>query len=347
MNVNSYYLLRPFLPRWLQIWGRRLRAVSRSQNSTRWPIWEAASTRPPGFPGWPNGKRFAVVLTHDVESTRGVARCEKLASLEQQRGLTSSFSFVPLRYQTPESLRNSLTRRGFEILVHGLYHDGKEFRNRKWFEQRRGPMNDYLAQWGTAGFASPSTLHDLSWIAELNIDYSISTPDNDPFEPQGCELGRIFPFWVQSPAVDRGFVELPYTLPQDLTLFVLLQEKTNAIWRQKLDWIAQHGGMALIKTHPDYMAFDSKDRRLDTYPVHHYTDLLDYLLDRYRGEFWLAKPSEMAAFWRELPAVEGDNNITFRETFCHLCRNAHNAGQLHQYRPTVREPIAPGTKVHP
>ena len=53
-----------------------------------------------------------------------------------------------------------------------------------------------------------------------------------------------------------GYVELPYTLPQDSTLFLLLCEKTTDIWRRKLDWIAAHGGMALIDTHPDYMALD-------------------------------------------------------------------------------------------
>ena len=53
-----------------------------------------------------------------------------------------------------------------------------------------------------------------------------------------------------------GYVELPYTLPQDSTLFLLLREKTNGIWKTKLDWIAQHGGMALLNTHPDYMRFD-------------------------------------------------------------------------------------------
>src|SRR6516164_8618023 len=41
--------------------------------------------------------------------------------------------------------------------------------------------------------------------------------------------------------LSRGYVELPYTLPQDSTLFILLGEKTTNIWQRKLDWIAQHG----------------------------------------------------------------------------------------------------------
>ena len=43
-----------------------------------------------------------------------------------------------------------------------------------------------------------------------------------------------------------GYVELPYTLAQDSTLFLLLQSQTADIWTRKLDWVAQHGGMALV-----------------------------------------------------------------------------------------------------
>ena len=44
----------------------------------------------------------------------------------------------------------------------------------------------------------------------------------------------------------KGYVELPYTLPQDSTLFLHLREPTEAIWRRKLDWLAEKGGMVLV-----------------------------------------------------------------------------------------------------
>src|ERR1035437_5956107 len=152
--------------------------------------------------------------------------------------------------------------------------------------------------------------------------------------PQACGMGRIFPYWVQSPnGQGRGFVEMPYTLPQDFTLFALLEEKTNAIWRRKLDWIAGKGGMALIKTHPDYMAFHGEDKRMERYPVELYTDLLDYIRSHYEGEYWLAQPSEMARFWRGLrPAENGNtNDITAAATFCASCKRAHAEGWLSHY----------------
>ena len=57
---------------------------------------------------------------------------------------------------------------------------------------------------------------------------------------------------------DRGYIELPYTLAQDSTLFILLQEQSAEIWRRKLDWVAEHGGMALVNVHPDYLTFKGK-----------------------------------------------------------------------------------------
>ena len=153
----------------------------------------------------------------------GVARCEQLAELEEQRGFRSSFGFVPLRYETPEALRRNLSDRGFEVMVHDLHHDGKLYRTRSIFEQRRGDINCFLRRWGVSGFSSGSMHHNLQWIGELDIEYALSTFDVDPFEPQACGLGRIFPYWVESPNRERpGFVELPYTLPQDFSLFVLL-----------------------------------------------------------------------------------------------------------------------------
>lgn len=289
---------------------------------------------PPSWPGWPGGKRFAVVLTHDIEQQSGVSHCEQLASLEEKRQLRSAFGFVPLRYQTPESLRRALVDRGHEVMVHDLYHDGKLFRNWRKFGERRGAVNEFLQLWESRGFSSGSMHHNLQWMSHLNIDYSISTYDVDPFEPQACGSGRIFPYWVQSrKEVGPGFVELPYTLPQDFTLFVLLQERNNAIWRKKLDWIAAKGGMALIKTHPDYMVFPKERERFDGYPVGLYTDLLDYIRARFGDEAWFAQPSDVARYWRGLTPGSRENAIAWRETFCASCRQAHADGWLSQTCP--------------
>jgi hypothetical protein len=305
----------------------------RSANIQRWPIWEQAGTPPPAWPGWPNGKKFALVLTHDVELNYGVSQCECLAKLEEERGFRSTFAFVPQRYKTPEKLRRGLLARDFSIIVHDLKHDGKLFQNRQTFERCRPLINEFLKNWDTRGFASGAALHNLPWIGELEIDYSISSYDWDPFEPQGCGLGRIFPFWVQNPNGDCGFVEMPYTLAQDFTLFILLGETTNKVWRQKLDWIVSKGGMALMKTHPDYMCFRPDQKAADRYPVALYTDFLDYVNSRYSQDAWIAKPSEVARYWKEVGNSQSENMpaITAPSTFCRTCQEAHQESWFREY----------------
>jgi len=348
ISTELYYSVRPMIPRRLQLLMRQRRARSQHRKADRWPIWEAAGSQPPGWPGWPGGKRFAIVLTHDVESEAGVLRCKDLADLEEQYGVRSSFGFVPMRYQVPQKLRELLIDRGFEVMLHDLYHDGKLFRNWSAFKEQHEAINEALEKWGTRGFSSGAMHHNLRWIRELNIDYSISTYDVDPFEPQACGLGRIFPCWVESPdGGGRGFAEMPYTLPQDFTLYVLLGEQSNATWRKKLDWIAAKGGMVLLKTHPDYMVFPKESKRMDGYPVEFYADLLEYITTRYGDQAWFAQPSQVADYWRGLRLANEDNAITWRDTFCASCRQAHADGWLRQSPSHPAEPRASGALAMP
>src|SRR5207249_3157660 len=228
---NTYYLLKPAIPWPVRMALRRFLARGlRRRFRTSWPIDEASARRPEGWPGWPDGKEFAFVLTHDIEGTTGLDRCHRLAEIETSLGFRSSFNFVPEgEYATPEELRAFLTERGFEVGVHDLHHDGRLYRSRAAFKKNSQKINRYLASWGAVGFRSGFMLHNLGWLQDLNVLYDASTFDTDPFEPQPDGVNTIFPFWVSRH--DRsGYVELPYTLPQDSTLFLLLQEPSIAIW---------------------------------------------------------------------------------------------------------------------
>jgi glycosyltransferase involved in cell wall biosynthesis/peptidoglycan/xylan/chitin deacetylase (PgdA/CDA1 family) len=298
MLLNKlYYATKPVLPWALRTALRRHRADSRRKAyADVWPIDEKAAAAPPGWPGWPEGKRFALVLTHDVEGTRGLDRVDRLVKLEAGHGFRSSFNLVPEeQYRVPDALRELLVAQGFEVGVHGLNHDGKLYSTKAGFARKAVAINGYLRQWNACGFRSPSMQHRLDWLHKLNLIYDCSTFDTDPFEPEPDGAGTIFPFWVPNPQ-GSGYVELPYTLVQDYTLFVILREKNIDIWKQKLDWIAAHGGMALINTHPDYMAFDGGPAR-DEYPVSHYEDFLSYAREKYEGSFWQACPCDVARFY--------------------------------------------------
>jgi glycosyltransferase involved in cell wall biosynthesis len=301
--TRAYYFLKPLLPWRLRMGVRRVVAQwQRPRYASVWPINPVAGKTPEGFPGWPGGKKFAFVLTHDVETGTGLARCRELAETDMRLGFRSSFNFIPEgRYITPRPLRDWLHQNGFEVGVHDLRHDGQLYRSRHLFAAQARQINTYLHDWQAAGFRSGFMFRDLSWIQDLNIRYDASTFDTDPFEPQSAGVNTIFPFWV-SRADGSGYVELPYTLPQDSTLFLVLQEKSNGIWKRKLDWVAERGGMALLNTHPDYVHFQGR-KRASEYPLALYEEFLQYVEERYGDSCWKALPREVAAYAGKLRAA--------------------------------------------
>lgn len=301
MLLSSLYpYVKPLIPKPGILFLRRLYVDRlRRRHPVAWPIDERAGNPPPGFKGWPDGKRFALVLTHDVERMRGQEKCSLLAEHEMHLGFRSSFNFVAEGYRVNHELRRFLVERGFEVGVHGLTHTGNPFRSKALFDKQAPKINHYLNDWEAVGFRAPSMYHDLDMVRALDIEYDASTFDTDPFEPQPDGVGTIFPFWVSSTNGKGGYVELPYTLPQDFTLFVIMGEDGPAIWKKKLDWIAARGGMALLIAHPDYMYFNGGRRRLDEYPAAYFEQFLAYVRDRYEGQYWQALPREVARFWRE------------------------------------------------
>lgn len=301
LRRRLYYTLKPFLPWSLRAAVRRRLACRRREASHAiWPIHHAAGRAPLNWPGWPDGRQFAVVLTHDVEGPEGLAKCRRLAELERSLGFRSAFNFIPDgSYTVSAELREQLAQDGFEIGVHDLHHDGGLYRSPAAFRRNADRINRYLREWGARGFRSGFMFHRLDWLHDLAIDYDTSTFDTDPFEPQPDAAGTIFPFWVPPPdnhPTAKGFVEIPYTLPQDSTLFLIFQEESPAIWLEKLDWIAERGGMAMVNVHPDYLRFPGDPVAPRTYPVEHYIALLQRIREKYAGAYWPALPRQVADF---------------------------------------------------
>jgi len=372
LSHRLYYTLKPYVPWWVRMavrrpWARRLREANRAT----WPIDEAAGRRPADWPGWPQGKAFAFVITHDVEGPDGLAKVRALAELEMSLGFRSSFNFIPEgSYRVPDELRTWLVANGFEVGVHDLNHDGKLYQSRADFRKKAARINQHLQRWNAVGYRSGFMLRRKEWHQDLNIAYDATSFDTDPFEPLPEGAGTIFPFWVEAvgglaeaaiprprdlsktsesdrqtcglgeatynnpPAVGErgtrfssddaapselrtcglgeatytrpnGYTELPYTLPQDSTLFLLLQEPGPEIWVRKLAWIAQRGGMALINVHPDYLAF-GQERSARCFPASHYHEFLSHLAKHHAGQYWHSLPRELAAWFestRRQPAV--------------------------------------------
>ncbi len=304
--MHLYYVIKKLIPRRLQVFIRSLLVRGKRRRfESVWPIHRGPDEKRPKNHRWPFDKRFALILTHDVDTAEGYEKCLMLADLETRHGYRSSFNFVPEGYRVAADVRQKIERQGFEVGVHGLKHDGMLYRDRQSFHDSAVRINAYLREWGSVGFRSPSMHHNLAWIHELEIKYDSSTFDTDPFEPQPDGMSTIYPFWVENPGAGTGYVEMPYTLPQDFTVFILMKERDTDIWRRKLDWIVENGGMALLNTHPDYMCFNGGKKKYYQYPVGLYEEFLEYVTDRYMSAAWCVLPRELAAFWEELPRHEG------------------------------------------
>ena len=299
---RTYYALRPLLPRRVQIGLRR--AFSRVQARTdfpRWPIEPAlhdlvelvlqrtadvAGEPVPSISPWPRGRRWALVLTHDVETSRGRDAIERVRSVEAALGLRSAWNLVPERYEVPDSLVEHLKVVGCEVGVHGLRHDGRDLDAWDTRESRIPEMQRWARRWGSAGFRSPATHRVWEAMPKLGFAYDSSYPDTDPFEPMAGGCCSWLPFFNQE------MVELPITLTQDHTLFVILR-RDESLWREKVEFLRARGGMALVIVHPDYML---EDGRLAAY-----RRLLESMRDD--PEVWTALPSEVADWWRRRAAT--------------------------------------------
>jgi peptidoglycan/xylan/chitin deacetylase (PgdA/CDA1 family) len=237
---DSFYKVKPLIPRLIQI-GLRKRYLL-FQKKTPFPSWpidlslyeiykngikeiakSANMNEIPFINFWPENKKFAFVLTYDVETGTGQKNIWRVKEIEEELGFRSSWNFVPERYPLDEGLIQELKTSGFEIGIHGLKHDEKLFKNRKYFLKKVPKINYYLKKYNCLGFRSPMTWRNYEYMQHLNIQYDLSFFDSDIFEGQAGGTLSFHPF------VLGKFVELPYTLPQDFTLFILLGERDYKI----------------------------------------------------------------------------------------------------------------------
>jgi hypothetical protein len=209
----------------------------------------------------------------------------------------SAWNFVPKRYDTPSAVRAQLVREGCEIGIHGLYHDGHDVESEAALMARLPEIHAYARSWGVTGFRAPSMQRSWSAMRGLGFDHDSSFPDTDPFQP--CR-GGCCTWW---PMINGPVVELPLTLPQDHTLFVILQRTGASTWIDKTRLLRHRGGLAQLLVHPDYIGVPGI---LDAYEAY---------LDAFAHDktAWHALPSQVSAWWRARAAsdiVDGDDGWT-------------------------------------
>lgn len=303
ISKKVFYMLKPLIPRFLQIYMRQLRTRNITKNDYEGvelmyrKILEAEIGKwdEPFYYiwFWPDGYKTASAVTHDVETEDGLKNVLRLADIDERYHVKASFEFVPERYKIDTGMVEELKSRGFEIAIHGLKHDGKLFSSKKIFSARLATIKKYATQWHVTGFRSPSLLRNTVLMENLDFGWDSSFPDWDPYGPQPGGCRTIFPFFISEKTV-----ELPVTLMQDHTLFEILNKKDILLWKDKFDYIDSHNGLANIIVHPDYI-FEGNRLRL-------YCEYIEYVESK--NNVWWALPCEIAEWWkqRDVSSIQWD-----------------------------------------
>ena len=303
--LTAFYHLRSGIPRSLQLALRR--ALIRHQGVPDFPSWPydesvrdllarlVAAIAPLGEEirfrwFWPNRARVALALTHDIESEAGLRNALRIADLEAARGFRSSFNVVKSRYEIDYGVLRELAERGFEIGVHGVWHDRSLFSTRAEFESQQGLLRQAAEAFGAVGFRSPATYRVPDWLAEIPFEYDCTVPLSDPYEPQPGGCCSPWPYFI------GDTVELPWTLPQDHTLFTLLRHRDIELWLRQVARLRDAAGLVEALTHPDpgYLG-ERRNERL-------YEAFLDRMAEQ--ADLWNALPRDIARWWRHRDRAE-------------------------------------------
>jgi hypothetical protein len=244
---------------------------------------------------WPDGAPSCTMLTHDVEGERGLKFCETLLDLDADFGVRAAYQLVPEGQTDVWPYADVIRRRGCEVNLHDLNHDGRLYWSRAQFLERARRINEHARQRGCRGFRSGAMYREQDWYDAFSFEYDMSVPNSAHLEPQRGGCCTVMPYFV------GDLLELPLTMVQDYSLFFILRDYSTRLWREQMDRIAGQHGLISIITHPDYLIGDS-ERAV-------YRELLGLIAElRQRGGTWVAQPGEVNDWWRSR------RDMTLRET---------------------------------
>ena len=304
-----YYLLRPFMP--VDVRKHLQRLSLRGWDRIPFPHWPVDRTvdriyewllalamkaegtaEVPFIWFWPEGHSSCTAITHDVETGTGRDFCDQLMDINDSYGIKTSFQVVPEeRYEVPPAFLDSIRKRGFEVNIHDLNHDGHLFSTREQFLERVRKINSYGKEFGARGFRSAVLYRRQEWMNELDFAYDMSVPNVAHLDPQRGGCCTVMPYFM------GDLVEIPVTATQDYSLFHILSDYSTRLWEKQVATITHVHGMASFIIHPDYV-IDERARRT-------YEHLLKYVADlRTNQAMWIALPGEINDWWRARAKME-------------------------------------------
>lgn len=241
---------------------------------------------------WPDGAPSCAIMTHDVETTEGRDFCSTLMDIDDCFGIKASFQVVPEeRYDVSREYLDSITKRGFEVAVQDLNHDGHLYRDRQQFLSRVARINRYGREWGAEGFRAAILYRNEAWFDALDFSYEMSVPNVAHLDPQRGGCCTVMPYFIGK------LLEIPVTTTQDYPLFHILKDYSIDLWKRQAELIREKNGLMSFIVHPDYIR---TIRERETYET-----LLGYLSHlRDENGVWIAKPCEVSRWWKQRASMQ-------------------------------------------
>ncbi len=259
------------------------------------PVSEDDAPRGP----WPGGRRYPLLMTHDVDTKEGLKHAGRVLDEMVELGLKPCFFLVGHAYKWDPGFCDAVREAGGEIALHGDTHDNRiSYLDAAAAGRRLDSCKRHMRRWDILGFRSPSLLVSDALYEAVGprFAWDSSVPDTDTHTligpRRGC--GTTFPFRR------GGTLVLPTTMPADDRLLLLGYEGLPALSLMRRKWrhVRKTGGLCHFLTHPEPHLFGRPVIR-DLYRA-----LLREILDA--DDAWIATPSEVASFWRSLESSASD-----------------------------------------
>lgn len=247
---------------------------------------------------WPDGKKYAFILTHDVDSDwlyQG-GNLPLFLDVETRLGIRAAWYFVCSLYKHDVRKLARLASAGHEIGLHGDNHDHKiAFLSRAAMVKRLDGCRRFIDENKIAGFRSPHYLRTPLFYEVLKNYVRYDTSMHDSYNPatpvdtvrEGCSA--IHPFTLSD---DPGaLLELPVTIPEDYELYDPARGASSIITPQleQIAEIKRRGGLANLVIHTESHFSARKDC----------FEAFKEVLGTVAGDkdCWLCRPDELWAYW--------------------------------------------------